>query len=55
MYTAIEIERVAYHIAFVTLRGNVRLIRLYLAHVRSLPHGALVSAILSMVEDMIDE
>jgi hypothetical protein len=55
MYTAAQIETIAYRIAFIILHGDTALIKLYLAHVRSLPHGAIVTAVLSMIEDMINE
>lgn len=55
MYTAAQIETIAYRIAFIILHGDTALIIAYVKHVRSLPHGAIVAAVLSMVEDMSNE
>ena len=47
-----RLEAIAHNIAFNILRGDVALIKAYIAHVRTLPHGALVETVLALIEDM---
>lgn len=53
--TRLKLERIAHHIAFTLLHGDTALIGLYLAHVRRLPHSAMVACVLALIEDMSHE